>query len=787
MDEYHKLKFNVLFKDIFLFYKKAFNSKNFDDFIDEFINNFFPNLLLEDDSLLNIINEANLYDNYDENSIGLSSIFSKISLNDTIPKKYYVPLMKLELDDTIYPALSFKKHSDYITLWFSFIKELKLLDKHINFDNLLAILKKYTTTICYNDDISLFDHLKITNALSNCIYLQSRCNNSDNPFLIINGDVSGIQKFIYKISKPGKKKPRISKRLRGRSLYVTLLTESIANKIISKLNLDSTNIIFCSGGRFTIIAPNIIKTHEVIKNLEFEFNKEVIDKFNAELFLILVSHDVSFDDLMDYSDISTKSSKLISQKKKHKFLDQFEYLFEDEDDVFKEEDINLCKICGNEIHGDSFNEEGICKECVSQEVFGKVVANAKYLVTYESFADYTSTIFGLNYIFFDSQDDVVNFVNYNDYNDFHIYKLNDTNFIDIVDKIYNAYVSFDFKFIGNTVPNIDNEILTFKELSSLTKGLNKIGVLKMDVDNLGEIFYKGFNNDLKLNIYRISSLSFFLDFFFLGLINNIANEFKIYTNCGSYRDNFIEIRLYNDRTSYNKDDYKVFYKPKDNFNVPIELEQFSTSTIYINYSGGDDLLVFGPYDDIINFSILLRDKFKEWTGYNNSINISAGIGVYNYMFPIGNASIEVESFLKKSKKCGKDKITIFNQTLSWDDVGSILGFKRILKFGKKLENLTENYSVPPNFTSSLHAIWEKNKNFKLNQMDERNINDEDSWLDYNSKKLSSGLYVPKYYYKLAMIEDEDIRNDLSRCYKFVPWIKIPLSWVSLRLEWFDVK
>lgn len=779
MDEYHKLKFNVLFNDIYLFYRKAFNSKNFADFIEEFINNFFPNLLLDEDYLLQIINEANLYDNYDENSIGLSSIFSKITLNESIPKKYYVPLMKLELNDDIYPSLDFKKHSDYRTLWFSFINELRLLGNYINFDNVLALLKKYTTTICYNDDISLFDHLKVTNALSNCIFLHSRNNDANNPFLIINGDVSGIQKFIYKISKPGKQQPRISKRLRGRSLYVTLLTELIANRIISKLNLDSTNIIFCSGGRFTIIAPNIDKVHKLIKELENEFNKEFIDKFNSELYLILVSHDVSSGDLMEYANISSKSSKLISQKKKHKFLNQLDYLFDEESD----DDIKLCKFCGNKIKHETFTEEDeICNECNTQELFGKMVANAKYMVTYENYAEYKYTFFGLNYRFLDSQEKVVDFVNLNDFNNVHIYKLNDTNFIDIVENIYINNVCFDFKFIGNTVPYLDKEVLTFEQLSHLSKGLNKIGVLKMDVDNLGEIFYKGFNSNSRLNIYRISSLSFLLDFFFLGLINNIANKFKVYTSCGSYnKDNFIEIKHF-DETGYNP-----FFKPKDNFKVPKDLEQFSTSTIYINYSGGDDLLIFGPYDDIINFSIVLRDKFKEWTCDNSSINISAGIGVYNYMFPIGNASIEVESFLNKSKNCGKDKITLFNQTLSWDDVGDILGFKRILTFGKKLEDLTENGLVPLTFTSSLYDIWEKNKNFQLNDMDERDVNDEDSWLEYNSKKLVSGLHVPKYYYRLGMVEKENIRNELSGYFKFIPWIKIPVSWVNLRLEWFDVK
>ena len=37
-----------------------------------------------------------------------------------------------------------------------------------------------------------------------------------------------------------------------------------------------------------------------------------------------------------------------------------------------------------------------------------------------------------------------------------------------------------------------------------------------------------------------------------------------------------------------------------------------------------------------------------------------------------------DTFFDINKILTKDKITLFNQTLSWDDVGSIIGFKRVL-------------------------------------------------------------------------------------------------------------
>lgn len=786
MNEYQKLKFNVLFKDIYLFYKKAYPFGNFSN---DFIDKFYPEMLLsEEDNLMKIIHDADILKSPSLDS-NLISIFSKISLDNHNPHECYVPLSKLVLDDSIYPIPFSNSYLDYKSLWDNFVKELELLKKYPNFDNLLSLLKKYTFAICYNDDISLYDHIKITNALANCLYLQKDDYLNKNPFLIINGDLSGIQKFIYKISKAGKSQKGISKRLRGRSLYVTLLTEAISNTIISKLNLDVTNILFCSGGRFTIIAPNTEKNLNILNDLDYEINKSLIDKFNIDLYLVLVNQEVSFEELNDYSGISYTSNRLINKNKKHKFIKHLNYLFndnnedEDETDKDQEDNIKLCKICGNEIK----DNKDVCDSCKNQELIGKLVANAKYMVIYESYFKSNLNILDFNYNFFDSKEEVTNFVNDNDYESFQVFKLNDTDFTDTVDGIYTTKISFDFKFIGNLIPNINNDSLLFEHLAKISKGSNKLGILKMDVDNLGEIFYKGFNKNFNLNIYRISSLSFFLDIFFLGMINEIANEFRVYTDCGDFKNYFHEFEF-----EFGENNKKSIYKPYDEFKVPIELEQFAISTIYINYSGGDDLLVLGPYDDIIEFSVLFRDKFKEWTGFNKSINISAGLGIFNYMYSIGYSSIQVNDFLNKSKKCGKDKITIFNQTLSWDDVGDIIGFKEILKFSKKLEKLTEKNLIPSYFVSSLLNIWEKNKGSNISNIVERNIHDEKLWLDFNCKKASVGLFVPKYYNLLGSIEDKiienkSIKNDLASYFKFIPWVKFPVSWVSLRLWWYNVK
>jgi CRISPR-associated protein Csm1 len=86
-------------------------------------------------------------------------------------------------------------------------------------------------------------------------------------------------------------------------------------------------------------------------------------------------------------------------------------------------------------------------------------------------------------------------------------------------------VSFDFKVLANSIPNIGGKPLYFNHLAEISKGANKLGVLKMDVDNLGLIFSKGFAQIGGASISRISSLSFYLDLFFSGMINQIVSKF----------------------------------------------------------------------------------------------------------------------------------------------------------------------------------------------------------------------------------------------------------------------
>ena len=136
-------------------------------------------------------------------------------------------------------------------------------------------------------DVSLYDHSRIVAALAAAIwrYHHERGDNGENvrdlmaarndwnesKLLFIQGDLSGIQDFIFATG--GSTTRRAAKLLRGRSFFVTLLTECAALRVMDTLSLPPTSQIVNAAGKFQIIAPNTPKTIEALRALRKELDE----------------------------------------------------------------------------------------------------------------------------------------------------------------------------------------------------------------------------------------------------------------------------------------------------------------------------------------------------------------------------------------------------------------------------------------------------------------------------------------------------------------------------------
>jgi CRISPR-associated protein Csm1 len=161
----------------------------------------------------------------------------------------------------------------------------------------------------------------------------------------------------------------------------------------------------------------------------------------------------------------------------------------------------------------------------------------------------------------------------------------------------------------------------YPDSSTKPVGVPMLGVLKADVDRLGMIFQQGFS-DQQRTIARTATLSRQIDMFFKGILPNAIKTAEADTG---FRN------------------------------------------IYTIYAGGDDLLLVGPWNTILKFATYMRDKFTDYTCSNPSITISAGIAVVKAGFPLSEAARLSETALESSKNKGRNRITIFGQTIGWHE------------------------------------------------------------------------------------------------------------------------
>ena len=118
---------------------------------------------------------------------------------------------------------------------------------------------------------------------------------------------------------------------------------------------------------------------------------------------------------------------------------------------------------------------------------------------------------------------------------------------------------------------------TFEEIAKNAEGIERLGILRADVDNLGQTFVGGFCNEVNQNRYvtlsRTATLSRQLSLFFKLYINKILKE----------------------------PEYSLTGK------------QLNKRNATIVYSGGDDLFIVGAWNEIIELAIDIRKKFAQYT------------------------------------------------------------------------------------------------------------------------------------------------------------------------------
>ena len=584
----------------------------------------------------------------------LIPILSKVSgLKEASPPpsgKYFHKYRPLNLDEeTLFPEEREKikdpDSSDLQRLAENLAKELKNLVRKSSVprpEAVYHIIEKYTWCVpsAYFKaltDVSLFDHSRTTAAIAIALYRQLENQEgtliSSSPqfqrkvikdrkevrYALLCGDLSGIQSFIYRITSKG-----ASKGLKGRSFYVQMVTHSACRNILKELDLPISQVIYLGGGRFYLLLPRRLadKALEVVDSM----NKELFQKFNGALFLAAGYQEFSGEEFKEFPELWRKAGQTANKakEKRFSFIDP-SVLFNPQGDPEKPE---ICQVCGAEPEDKSKlkidkNGRVICCSCEEQEKLGQKLRRFEYLAEVDGKGDFT--LFNTSYCIA-SLGDLEKIGN-----PIKLYLINDT---DMLNKLPLDKVDGGFLFYGgNWAPESREEsIKTFNELARESQGIKRLGVLRMDVDDLGKVFMTGLGSHATLS--RLASLSRMLGIFFNGYINTLLKPYK---ECA-----------------------------------------------YLIYSGGDDIFLIAPWSLVPEIALKIHDQFSKFSCHNPHLSLSGGAILVPEKYPLykaaqlaGEAEDRAKDF-QRPNKWAKDAFNFLGLTVGWEELKDAKAFIKLL-------------------------------------------------------------------------------------------------------------
>lgn len=635
----------------------------------------------------------------------------------------YIPLRKLSLSKSfVLREVSDNYRPDateYKSLWETFCNEFK----HISNDSaqnlaetVLSLLHTYTVTIPATTtdlpDVSLYDHSRTVAALALCLYDWLKEKNFDKnalnessqePFLLLGGQISGIQNFIYNII--GR---YAAKNLKGRSFYLELLCDDVISYILSELKLFNGNVIYNSGGNFYLLVPNTKKVREKIQDLEYHIQAQLFVKHKTELALILATQPISIEDL-EKKRIATPWSRLfdiLGEKKSQKFRrvlnENFEKLFEPQGG--SKESTKTDAITGDEIIGKieyldesknltvgeyTYEQVSLGFHLKDTVVLAEVSAYEPYFEKYareQKFINRCDPLREIGSAYYLIDEEGIKKISQKfDNREGILKRIIGLNRFDIslarFEQIKKHQPAWSFKLYGgNDFPVVtvyygskeETEPKTFSEMAGMSERdraykdfqelkFKRLGVLRMDVDNLGKIFSEGFKGEETLA--RFASLSRQMDLFFKGYLNTIRDSDD------KFRGNLL-----------------------------------------ILYAGGDDLFVVGHWAEVIRFAKQVRESFRRFTN-RNDMTISGGIAILPAKFPIGKAALiagEAEDKAKDFNNKAKNAVCIFNEAVSWNGE-----FAKVEELKNEMVKLRERNQLTASFLQQLMRFqMVKNRHIK---------------------------------------------------------------------------
>lgn len=576
-------------------------------------------------------------------------------------------------------------------------------------------------------DISLYDHQKLTAAFAACLWhyfkecritdYKSYCYGSgkkvqqmhqSRAYLLVSGNIFGIQNFVYNIPSKG-----ALKSLRGRSLYIDLLLQNSIDELLAACEVSRSCLLYAGGGHFYLLLPNTVKVKETLAQFQGKWDDWFLTHYGSRLYFALAYTPCSSDEFKKtgqgtYRVFYRADQKLFQENQRRYTQKQLQRLF-DPDSIYNRladnsRECGICHTSAEKLYPYVENEEEkVCNSCNNLYRLGQSALSKNLFYISHEYAHYSLPLPG-----YDQEVYVQAVIPEELAASTEPRRLYVKNALSLGNKVTTPL------WLGEG-GNYDEagKVLEFADLAAAADGIPRLGFLRVDVDNLQAGFQAGFSQHFD-TLSRQTMLSKEVALFFTRVVNTLCQK----------------------------------------------EEKGKKRRLQVIYAGGDDLCMVGAWDDLLAFSLELRHAFSIFT--NDKLTFSAGLGFFKPSFPVSQMMQRTTSLLRYAKENPqKNSLALFGEVVEYGSYSENMMTARYTweeledqVIGEKIHFLESHFSLSG--TNDQHKL-KAGKGLLYRLLD----------LMRHSEQEAGNMNLARFAYVLARMEPKAIEKEKQNCYQEV--------------------
>jgi len=438
--------------------------------------------------------------------------------------------------------------------------------------------------------------------------------------VLVAGDLSGIQEYLFDLAHEGGAQAR---RLRARSFFIQMLAEAAMLRIRRAAGYGPEHLLFCGAGKFILGGPTLdAEQRGRVEQERLALEEWLLDETGAQLRFSLVLSEAGGSAV----EVHAAAMDALQREKLRPWsrlaISGTQWVVQRL--VLQPLD-SPCVLCRHrtgvcpEIDEETGEPRLVCARCHSDKELGTRLPRARWLALRQTPGPSDLAIGGLGVSVSEGPPDPL---------DPEVLAV-----ANLQDPSRSPAGCPPEKVLGRPLArhipaDADGGPLEFSELARRAQGDRLLGVLKMDGDSVGLEMRK-----LLVEENGLASL---------GRFSHDLDEFMAGT-------------------------------------LDAELRKPEWMLIYTVFAGGDDLLVVGPWNLVLDYAGHVGDLFASRFGHQG-LTMSAGMALLKPRRPVKRAVEEAASLLKSAKEqrasgasLPKDQMAALGQVWKWRDHEAIVG------------------------------------------------------------------------------------------------------------------